>query len=236
MARRPSGTGALVAGVVLGALGVFAVAVVAPWASRDELRFASVPSPPSLLELGIVPVAPGEAACTRPFVIDGGHAQATFRILTYANPGPAVRVRITGRGYRSTARVAGGYADNLAHTVPMARPRGQTAAEACFRNAGTRPLALYAAGDSRSNTRSDSRVGERPVANDITLAFYESAPRSLRDRLPRTVERATRFRPAVVGPWLVWALLGLVLVGVPAAAAWAVGAAARADERDPGSS
>lgn len=230
--RRPARPAALAAAVVLVALAAFAVAVVVPWASRDRVRPASVPSPPPLLEVAIVPVAPRREVCTRPFVIDERSALAAFQIATYGQPGPPVRVRISGGGYRETARIAGGYADNVEHRVDIAPPRAAVAAEACLQNAGRRPLALYAAADSRSNSRSESRVADRPVASDITLAFFEGTPRSLLDGLPETVERVTAFRPAVVGSWLVWALLGLVLVAVPGAAAWAVGAAARADERE----
>ena len=231
MARGRPALGA--AGVVI-ALAIFAVAVVAPWASRDAVRPASVPSPPPLLELGLVPVAPGEIACIRPVVIDEHSARATFGITTYGKPGPPVRVRLRGRGYRQTGRIAGGYADNLGHQVEIAPPRSAVAAEACFRNAGRSPLALFGTARHRPNSRSRSRVEERPVNSDIALAFFERGPRSLVDRLPDTVERVTAFRPALVGPWLVWALLALVLLGVPAAAAWAVSAAARADERQDG--
>jgi hypothetical protein len=41
------------------------------------------------------------------------------------------------------------------------------------------------------------------------------------ERASATIERIAIFRPGIVGPWLLWPLAALVLVGIPAGAVWA---------------
>ncbi|MBA3328984.1 MAG: hypothetical protein H0T43_11855 [Solirubrobacterales bacterium] len=211
----------------------FAVFAVVPWATEEVVRPASIPSPTALLEVGVIAVAPGDQACTAPFVLTERSARAAFRMTTFARRGSAVAVRIRGPGYRAGGRIAAGYADNAPQLLPIRPPERPTVAEACFANLGPRPIGLFAAADGRSNSRSVSRVEGEAVDGDIALAFYEDKPVSLVERTPEIVERMTAFRPDPVGTWLLWPLLVLVVLGVPLAMTWAIGAAARADGDEP---
>jgi hypothetical protein len=63
---------------------------------------------------------------------------------------------------------------------------------------------------------------------DTYLVFYANGPASALDRAGAIVDHMSAFRPAVVGPWLLWPLLALVVIGVPGGVLWAALRAARA--------
>jgi hypothetical protein len=65
------------------------------------------------------------------------------------------------------------------------------------------------------------------VAADAYLAFYEGAEGSPLAHLGDIVDRMDAFRPGIVGPWLLWPLLFVVLLGVPGGVIWAVRCATR---------
>lgn len=217
---------------MLVALLLFAVLGVRSWATEKAVRLDAVPTPPPLSVVGVVEVPPGARACARPIVVGRHSEQLSFRLATFGQPGEAVRVQLRGRGYRRVARVAPGYPDGTTEVLAVRPPPRDVVAEACFSNLGRRKLALYAGGDEQSQSRSTTTVAGRRAEHDITLSFSESSPSSLLGRVPETMRRLTVFRPGVVGSWLTWALLVLVALGVPLAAAWAIVAATRADDDD----
>jgi hypothetical protein len=61
----------------------------------------------------------------------------------------------------------------------------------------------------------------------MRIVFRRSEPRSALAQVPDMFERATRFRPDVVGEWTFWALLVLVAGGIPLLLALALRAACR---------
>jgi len=71
--------------------------------------------------------------------------------------------------------------------------------------------------------------GGHALDGDVRLLFHRSEPRSALALLPDIIERATIFRPEAVGEWLLWLVLGGVLVGIPGLLALALRRAASAD-------
>jgi hypothetical protein len=61
----------------------------------------------------------------------------------------------------------------------------------------------------------------------MRLVFKRSEPRSALAQVPDMFERATLFRPDVIGAWTFWLLLVAVAAGIPALLAFALRAATR---------
>ncbi len=97
--------------------------------------------------------------------------------------------------------------------------------DVCFRNAGTRPVRFY--GGPSFESPGHAYVGERVAFGDLALVFRRSEPRSALAQVPDIFERATRFRPGVVGAWTFWVLLVAVAGGIPALLALGLRAATR---------
>jgi hypothetical protein len=207
--------------VAVAAVLLFGAAVwLVPWATRPRDMPASVPSPRALDAIGYVTVAPGSEACGGAVAMEQHSEVALITVYTRRRLGPPLELSVTGAGYRETARLAGGYADGLEHGLVLRPPSDDVLVRACVRNRGRAP-ALLAASPDRARSRSLAVVDGRRTDRSFWLAFYERDHPSVLDRVPATLERMSTFRPAVVGPWLLWPLLLLVVFGIPAGAIYA---------------
>ncbi|MDQ3936740.1 MAG: hypothetical protein M3340_19140, partial [Actinomycetota bacterium] len=92
--------------------------------------------------------------------------------------------------------------------------RSGGAVDVCIRNAGTRRVALYGAPD-RDIPGTVGELGGRPLDADLRLRFLRTEPRSALALVPDVLERATLFRPGIVGTLTLWILLAATLAGVP---------------------
>ena len=128
---------------------------------------------------------------------------------------------MTAPGYRSTAGDAGGYPDNELLSARIEPPREPVHARICLRNTGPRRIELYAAYDN-AKTLSATTVDGRHVDPTPALDFVEAEQHSVASRAAEIVDELTTFRPWFVEPWLLWPLLLLVVVGVPAGVLWAL--------------
>jgi hypothetical protein len=221
---RPALIGGLAALVVTAVLG-------AAWATRSRDQADSVPSPPPLITLAFDNVAGGQRACTGPFVIDQHAGQARFKVVGRGRPTPPLTLVVTGTGgYRATGSIPGGYPQPGELRATFEPPPGAVVASACVANRGPRTVGLFASGETRSDSRSVTRIGRRQVP-DMTLELYEARPVSALKRAPVTARRLSTFRPGIVAPWLAAVLAALFVVGVPVAAVVAVVLAGARDER-----
>jgi hypothetical protein len=209
--------------VVLGA-----AILLAPGLVRDRPRVDATPGPPPLSSVALVTVPGGRRACLGNVVLDPGSQLATFTVGTYGRPGPALDVTTGGRRYR----VARGFADNAHLTVALAPPPRATATTFCIANTGRRPIALYGSDELRTRSRETVTVGGRAVGPDVTLTLARRAPASVVGELGDVIANTTRWRPGVGEP-VVWALLVLVLLGVPGLALWAFSGALAEDVVEP---
>ena len=216
--------GPVVLAAVLVALG--AVFVLLPNLRRDRPVVDATPAPPPLGSVALVEVPGGQRACLSNVTLDHGSRQAHFTVGTFGKPGPALAVTAAGRRYR----VARGFPDNAHLTVALRPPAQPTLTSFCIANTGRRRIALYGSDELRSRSRVEVTVGGRRVGPDVTLTLDESRSASVLDRLGDVVEHTTRWRPGV-GEGLVWALIVLVLLGVPAGVLWAFSRSL--DERRP---
>jgi hypothetical protein len=202
---------------------VLTAALALTWALRDREQAASIPSPPPLFELAFNDVGPGRQACTAPFVVDAYAAQARINVVARGRPTPPLDVIVSGGAYRASTTVPGGYAGPGELRVPIAPPPRAVVARACVTNRGRRPVALFASGEPRTDSRSVTRIGGRQVP-DMTLGFFERTPVSLLRRAPQTARRMSTFRPVAPAAVAVLALLALLVpVGAVAATVRAAG-------------
>jgi hypothetical protein len=209
--------------IVLGAL-----VVLLPGLLRDRPRVDATPAPPPLAAIALVKVAGGQRACLGNVVLDSGSQLARFTVGTYGRPGPELRVSAAGRRYR----VPAGFADNAHLTVALRPPPRPTATTFCISNTGRRTIALYGSDELRSRSRVVVTVAGRRIAPDVTLTLDRRTPASVLDQLGDVVARTTRWHPGVSEP-VVWALIVLVLLGVPGGTLWAFSRALAEDAVEP---
>jgi len=217
------------------ALGAFATVVVAgfvlaivPGMTRDRDYPAEIPSPTALFTNQVVPVPPHRSACFADAVMERHSDQARFKVsLGRVRPQP-LELRIEGDGLRRAVRVPPTYVDGQELHVDVPPPPRAPEVRVCLRPLGRRTVGFYASND-RTLSRSPASVGGKPAGVSIWFSFFERRPASLWDRLGDTMSRASVFRAGFVGPWLLWPLAVLFLVGVPVGTGWALWRALRDD-------
>jgi hypothetical protein len=210
---------AVLAGTAVVLLG--ALAWWRPFLTEKGTFVASIPQPAPLFSAPPIPLKGGEKICFEPAVIDTHSRRAVFPVATDGRPGAPLRLTMNGPGYRFAARVAGGYPDHSAIDVPVPAPPRDLALRVCIENPGRQAVSLAGADDRTRTPLTVTGAGSKLNAN-VQFAFYESEPTSLASHLPIASKRMAEFRPGVIGPWLLWPLALLVIVGAPAGALWAL--------------
>lgn len=210
-------TVAVTAGVIV--LG--AVLWLLPGLTRDHVYPAEIPSPAAISTTSLVELPAGGRACWRYAVAERHAGRAVIKVSTAGHAGQPLRLSMTGPGYASRSAIRGGYRDDQQLTFSIARPPRDVVVLTCLRNAGRRAVGLYASRD-RTRSRSLAVVDGRPTGASVWFALYEGRPASLLDRAGATVSRMSAFRAGIVGPWLLWPLALLFVLGVPALVVWAV--------------
>ena len=203
----------LVALLLVSAAGCLALALVG--ASDDrELAFTPNVRPVHV----VVAVPPGAEACQRGLEAVAGFDVVQVRPASGELAGPPLRatVRDVEQGaVLATGFLTGGSSDNRDVAVPLDRKvRRGGIIEVCVRNLGSREIGFY--GGPTDESQGHSAVGSRLGSGDMRVVFLRSEPRSALAQVPDMFERATRFRPDVVGEWTFWLLLVGVVAGIPA--------------------
>jgi hypothetical protein len=209
--------------VALPALGACALAAALFVGFLTEKRevVAATPSPRPVFEVSLVGVPPLKELCIADVTIPGDARQLRFHVLTRARRGPAIDVALRAPGYDERLTVPGGYADRTLISAPMNPPAEASLGEVCLRHHGSAPIELVGSQEERTKSRPESSVGATVLDADTYLAFYANGPASALDRAGEIVDHMSAFRPVVVGPWLLWPLVALVVLGVPGGVLWA---------------
>jgi hypothetical protein len=211
--RSPS---AIAAGVFAGALLVFTIVLAIPFLTKKRDYPAAITSPPALTEVALDDVAPGRRLCMTQITADPHSQVARFVVGTYGKPGPPLTLDLTGPGYRSSAKIAGGYPDNQVQQVRVPPPARALLVRACIRNNGATKIALYSADDGHATSRAAVTVGANRLVATPAFGFWEAAPQSIAARAPLTAHRIAVFRGPLGYTWVVWLVLALALVGLTA--------------------
>jgi hypothetical protein len=199
-----------------------AAALFVPFLARGRTLIASTPSPRPLFSVSFAALPPGGRLCASDVTIPHDARVLHVQARTFGRPGPALAVTLSAPGYAARARVAAGYPDETTLAVPFRPPALTTLGRVCVGRAAAAPLALVASGEPRTQSRPRNTVDGRPVGVDAYLAFTTGRTGSAISQTPAIVGRMAAFRPGVVGPWLLWPLLVLTVLGVPAGVAWAL--------------
>ena len=207
---------------------VLAAVLFARFALADRDLVAATPSPRPMFVVTFIDLLPGRELCIAGVTIPEDARQVRFQVRTFGDSGPPLVVTFKGRGYTHTTHVPGGYADETTLTPPLTPPRTDVIGEVCVDNRGERTIALVGTTEERTRSRPVGAVNGRAVDPDAYLAFYENRSASALSQTPAIVDRMGAFRPAIIGPWLLWPLLFLVVAGVPAGMLWAALRGARA--------
>ena len=199
-----------------------AAALFVRYLTEDRELVSAVPSPRPVFQIDLIEVPPGEPLCISGVTIPADARQLRVQVGTFGRPGAELNVTLRAPGYGERLTVPAGYADSALIAAAMDPPDAARLGEVCLEHRGSAPIALVGAEEERTLSRPEGRVGEQRVDADTYLAFYAGGSASALGRAGEIVERMSAFRPAVVGPWLLWPLLALVVVGVPAGLLWAV--------------
>jgi hypothetical protein len=207
-------------------LALFAGLVAVPSLTEKRDIPAEVPSPPPLTATDLVIVRGGGRLCMTEAAISKETRLMRFKVGTYGKPGPALGVTLKAAGYSSSASVPAGFADNALLEVAVAAPPSGRLGTICIRNDGRRKIAFYAASD-RARSRVKPFVDGKLQTATPTLIFAEAHKVSIAHRAGVIAGRIAVFRGVLDHAWIVWLLVVVMLAGVPALVAVALGAAER---------
>jgi hypothetical protein len=204
-----------------------AAALFVPFLTKEREVVAAIPSPRPVFEVSLVDVPPGDELCITDVTIPSDARQLRFHVVAPGRRGPALAVALRASGYEERLTVPAGYPDSTLINAPMDPPAATSLGEVCLRHRGSAPIALVGSQEERTKSRPESRVDGKALDADTYLAFYEDGRASALHRAGAIVDHMSAFRPGVVGPWLLWSLLALVVLGVPGGVLWAALCGAR---------
>jgi hypothetical protein len=229
MRSRPSG-GALALATALLVLAFAALDVFIPYLTKDRETVAGVPVPPPFSVQENIALAPGQEVCLDSVALDVDSALAEFTVVNEMKSGPPLRVSAAAPGYRATGKVDGGYGAPFTARVPLEPPPRSLLAELCVANRGNRKVELLGTHEPRTASRPVARVDGEEVAPDLVLRFVSTNSGNVVERLTSLVDRMSAFRPLVLETPVLWLILALLVLVLPAAAIYAVASGFRADE------
>jgi len=212
----------LALGAALLVLVVAALAVFVPYLSREREAVAGVPVPSPFAVPENIRLAPDQEVCLDAVAIDVDSEIAEFTVTSKSKSGPPLRVSAEAPGYRAAAEVDGGYLSPETIRVPLEPPTRSLLAEFCVANRGNRKVDLLGAHEPRTASRVIARVDGTDIPQDLTLRFLTEEDGSVLGRLDTLVARMSAFHPLVLETPVLWLLLGLLVLVLPAAAIYAV--------------
>jgi hypothetical protein len=220
--------------VVIGALAAFAVLAAIlwiPWATEKRAIVASTPVPPPVFGITPVPVKAGSTACLQNVTFYSRTRIGELSVTNTRGGGSPLAITATAPGYRSTARVPGGYDPDGAIRFGLARPSKSVLGQLCIRNAGRRTVNLVATNELRTLGRPTLVVDGAAQPVDAKLVFFDDVRQSYAGRIGEILGHAANFLPSFLPRGVLFLLGLLALVGIPIAMTAALVSSARADEQ-----
>jgi hypothetical protein len=206
-----------------------------PFLTEQRGVVAAVPSPPPLTAISDFPVSRGKPACMAALGLEKGSQLVQFNVRPEqpGGPTPVVTLVLSAPGYSATAATQPGFpGGETALSIPQ--PSRSVIATACFSVRGRGTALIAGSTEGRTATRSSVTLAGKPTPGQITLAFLQTHPRALLDRLGTIFSHASNLTGRLVPTWLVWILALLTIFGVPAGICAALLTALREDERAAG--
>lgn len=200
-----------------------------PALTREREVLVATPSPPGLFNRLEVRLRPGEHACLTPVPLTPN--ASAVRVIALARPGAdaVLGARVSGpdrrffKGGQSSGWATG---RDAVVTVEVGAPPVEGEGQVCLYNEGEDPFALIASDEPRTFSATRTSVNDEP-GPQVALSLVDPRPASTLDRLGTVVDRASQLSGGVAPTWLLWPLLVLMALGVPAAVLVALADAAR---------
>src|SRR3954471_8967447 len=194
--------------VLLAALAVAGALAVVAVAAGDERVVAHAVGLPAIGPAARL--AQGEQLCRTGIGVPVGFQRVRVVTITGGRPGPPLAVTVRSRAGRTArARIAGGYPGGTVEARVGAFP-AESVVSVCVRNVGVREVVLL--GLPPGVLLGD--LGDVNVPVEMAVVFVRARPVSTLGQVPAMMRRAALFKPVPAG--VLWALLGLVVVGLPA--------------------
>ncbi len=190
--------------------------------TTDRELVAGTPSPRPVFQISLLELPIGEKLCIRGVTIPEDARRLRFQIGTFGTPGPPLDVTLSADGYVERLKVPAGYADSATVTAGMEPPAAARVGQVCIGRRGKARIAVVATEEERTLSRPEGRIGRRVTGADAYLAFYEGRSASALSQVDTIFERMSAFRPGIVNDWLLWPLLAVIVIGVPAGVLWAI--------------
>lgn len=208
MRRRP----ALVAFALVALVATVGLLALAATEHRSVAFTLGVPNYYVTAEL-----TPGREACQTPIPVPTAFDAIDFQVDTYRRAGSRLAVSVVD-AHDGTILGGGvlapGYRGDERRTVRVGDVSADREITVCIRNVGERKAGVIGGPDITART-SNQRLDGGATTADLDLVFRRSA-RSTLAMVPEMLSRAALFRGSWIGPWTYWALLGCVLLAVPA--------------------
>lgn len=208
--------------IFLAATLAFALAV---FISHLKARNVSTgtPVPQALVQLAYYNLPPHASDCLDQVAVEPGSQVALFAVdAPGGQPGTAFRFTISGDSYTQVHDVPAGYPPGQM-AVPFEGPRSSLLAEVCIHNLGDREVLIRGTNEPRTLSRPRMTIGGTPTDGEFSLAFQTVNGQSKFALVGTIARHISAFKPIWVQPWLVIALLLVVLAGAfvaPLVALW----------------
>jgi hypothetical protein len=229
MRRRPSARIIALAAALL-VLAFAAVDIFIPYLTRERETVSGVPVPPPFAVQENIRLRSGEQLCLGEVAMDVDSQIAEFTVIDAVRSGPPLRVSAAAPGYQAVTRIDGGYGGPQTIRVALEPPGRSLLAEFCIANRGSRKVDLLGTHEPRTASRPVARVDGREVPPDLTLRFLAEDSGDVVSRLGSLIDRMSAFHPPILEKPVLWALLALTVLVLPAAAIYGVVSSFRADD------
>ena len=198
-----------------------------PYATRSHQPVSSTGASPPFSNVTPVALPAGSLACMRNVTVDTNARLAQFVVIPGSKPSPPLRVSTDGPdGYHGRAvRIPGGHRTPTSQTAPIQPPRRAVIGQVCVRNVGRATVSLVGTTEKRTSGREQTVIDGRRVEPDVALQLLQVRPTTLLNETPEILQHMATFKGSLVSTGLLWLLLILVVLGVPALVIAAVTAA-----------
>jgi hypothetical protein len=204
-----------------------------PYATRSHQPVSSTGASPPFSNVTPVALPAGSVACMRNVTIDTNARLAQFVLIPGPEPSPPLRVSTDGPdGYHGRAvRIPGGHRTPTSQTAPIQPPTRAVIGQVCVRNVGRATVSLVGTTEKRTSGREQTVIDGRRVEPDVALELLQARTTTLLDETPEILRHMATFKGSFVSTGLLWLMLALVVVGIPALVIAAVTSAVSTDQR-----
>jgi hypothetical protein len=198
-----------------------------PYLTREREIVSGVPVPKPLVVKEQVQLSAGQEACLDHVAFNPDSEIVEFTVLSRMRSGPPLGIRAAAGPYRTRAAADGGYRAPAVVRADIDPSEPSRLGRICIGNRGRRTVALLGTREPRTLSRAVTTIDGAPSPADISLRFLGAEPGTVPERLGSLVDRISAFKPTVFEKPILWLVLALVVVAVPALALYALAAGFR---------